>query len=357
MKKISVLVIDDSALMRKLLSDIIEADSRMEVVGVAVDPYDARDKIKKLSPDVLTLDIEMPKMNGITFLRNLMRLRPMPVVMVSTLTEKGASATLQSMELGALDYVAKSMLQEDGGLDKFSSMVVDKLYMASKANVAALASSSQLRNVDEPVHRLTNTGTVRSGRIVAIGSSTGGTEALNQLLQVLPAQAPPILVAQHIPPMFSASLANRLNDSSAMTVVEAKDGQEVLPGHCYIAPGNFHMEIRRRGNGYICRIQQAEKVNRHRPSVDVLFDSMVKEVGRNATGVILTGMGADGARGLLRMREAGCHTVGQDEATSVVYGMPRAAMELGAVEFQLPLSRIAEKILQLTSASAIKSSS
>ena len=356
MKKISVLVIDDSALMRKLLTDVIDADPRMEVVGVAVDPYDARDKIKKLSPDVLTLDIEMPKMNGITFLRNLMRLRPMPVVMVSTLTEKGATATLQSMELGALDYVAKSVLQEDAGLEKFATMVVDKVYMASKANVAALASSSRLRNEPPSQSRLTNAGTPRAGRIVAIGSSTGGTEALNQLLQVLPANTPPILVAQHIPPMFSASLASRLNESSAMTVVEAKDGQEVLPGHCYIAPGNFHLEIRRRGNGFICRTHQADKVNRHRPSVDVLYDSMIKEVGRHATGVILTGMGADGARGLVRMREAGCRTIGQDEATSVVYGMPRAAMELGGVEVQLPLSRIAEKILQLTSAGPVKKS-
>ena len=354
MKKITVLFIDDSALIRKLLSDIIDADARMEVVGAAVDAYDAREKIKQLSPDVLTLDIEMPKMNGLTFLRNLMRLRPMPVVMVSTLTEKGAAATLQSMEMGALDYVAKSVLQEERGLDKFSSMVVDKLYMASQANVAALASSSQLRNADDTVQRLTSPGIVHSGRIVAIGSSTGGTEALNQLLQVLPANSPPILVAQHIPPTFSASLAKRLHESSAMTVVEATDGLEVLPVHCYIAPGNFHLEIRRQGATFKCRVHQADKVNRHRPSVDVLFDAMVQEVGRLATGVILTGMGADGARGLLRMREAGCHTVGQNEASCVVYGMPRAAMELGGVEVELPLSRIAQKILQLTAVESTK---
>ncbi|HCH32602.1 MAG TPA: chemotaxis response regulator protein-glutamate methylesterase [Oceanospirillaceae bacterium] len=350
MKLISVLVIDDSALMRKLLTDIINADPGMEVVGVAEDPYVARDQIKLLNPDVLTLDIEMPKMNGITFLRNLMRLRPMPVVMVSTLTEKGASATLESMELGALDYVAKSTLQEDRGIAKFSKMVLEKVLMASQANVNALAKSSLLGRGDggkpKQVHY---SGVVKSTSIIAIGSSTGGTEALNQVLSVMPAESPPILIAQHIPPTFSTSLARRLNEASAMTVVEASDGMEVKKGHAYLAPGNFHLAIRRRGHGYICRIIHTEKVNRHRPSVDVLFDSMVKEVGKHATGVILTGMGADGAQGLLRMREAGCHTIGQDEASSVVYGMPRAAKELGAVEFELPLAKIPSKMLRLSS--------
>ena len=359
MKLISVLVIDDSALMRKLLTGVINGDPRMEVVGTAEDPYVAREQIKQLNPDVLTLDIEMPKMNGITFLRNLMRLRPMPVVMVSTLTEKGASATLESLELGAFDYVAKSTLQEDWGIDKFAKLVVEKVHMASLANINALAQSSLLVAMDEEKRqRLTaiETGKLKQGTIIAIGSSTGGTEALNQILSMMPANAPPIVIAQHIPATFSASLARRLNDGSAMKVIEAIDGGEILPGHAYLAPGNCHMTLRRRGHGYICRLLQTEKVNRHRPSVDVLFDSVLGEVGSLAIGVILTGMGADGAEGLLRMREAGCQTVGQDEHSSVVYGMPRAAKNLGAVEFQLPLSKIPQKLLDLcvTSESGVR---
>ena len=352
MKLISVLVIDDSALMRKLLTDIINGDPRMAVVGTAEDPYEARDQIKRLNPDVLTLDIEMPKMNGITFLRNLMRLRPMPVVMVSTLTEKGATATLESLELGAFDYVAKSTLQEDWGIDKFSMLVVEKVQMASLANINALAQSSLLVRADDDGKQLkkpVDAGVLKVGSIIAIGSSTGGTEALNQILSVMPADSPPVVIAQHIPPTFSTSLARRLNEVSAMTVMEAVDGCEILPGHAYLAPGNFHLTVRRRGRGYICRILHTEKVNRHRPSVDVLFDSVVKEVGSLAIGVILTGMGADGAKGLLRMREAGCQTVGQDEASSVVFGMPRAAKQMGAVEFELPLSKISQKILDLCS--------
>jgi len=352
LKLISVLVIDDSALMRKLLTNIINGDPRMEVIGTAEDPYVARDEIKRLNPDVLTLDIEMPKMNGITFLRNLMRLRPMPVVMVSTLTEKGAAATLESLELGAFDYVAKSTLQEDWGIDKFSMMVVEKVQMASLANVYALAQSSLLIREGEDKNHLrvsASEGGINPGSLIAIGSSTGGTEALNQILSVMPANSPPIVIAQHIPPTFSTSLARRLNEASSMTVVEAMDGCEILPGHAYLAPGNFHLTVRRRGHGYICRILHTEKVNRHRPSVDVLFDSVVSEVGRLAVGVILTGMGSDGAKGLLRMREAGCQTVGQDEASSVVYGMPKAAKQMGAVEFELPLPNIPQKILALCS--------
>jgi two-component system chemotaxis response regulator CheB len=345
--------------MRKLLTDIINGDLRMEVVGTAEDPYEARDQIKRLNPDVLTLDIEMPKMNGITFLRNLMRLRPMPVVMVSTLTEKGATATLKSLELGAFDYVAKSTLQEDWGIDKFSMLVIEKVQMASLANVNALAQSSLLVGADDDSKQLkkpVNPGVVKAGSIIAIGSSTGGTEALNQILSVMPADSPPVVIAQHIPPTFSTSLARRLNEVSAMTVMEAVDGCEILPGHAYLAPGNCHMTLRRRGHGYICRLLQTEKVNRHRPSVDVLFDSVLGEVGSLAIGVILTGMGADGAEGLLRMREAGCQTVGQDEHSSVVYGMPRAAKNLGAVEFQLPLSKIPQKLLDLcvTSESGVR---
>ena len=350
MKLISVLVIDDSVLMRKLLSGIINSDSRMEVVGTAEDPYVAREQIKRLNPDVLTLDIEMPKMNGIAFLRNLMRLRPMPVVMVSTLTEKGALATFDSLALGAFDYVAKSTLQEDWGIDKFSKLVVEKIHMASLANVNALALSSMLIRAGEDNKQspaLVSAGSLRAGSIIAIGASTGGTEALHQVLSVMPADAPPIVIAQHIPPTFSAALAKRLNEASAITVMEAEDGYEILPGHAYLAPGNCHLTLRRRGHGYICRVLNTEKVNRHRPSVDVLFDSVVKEAGSLAVGVILTGMGADGAKGLLRMRESGCHTVGQDENSCVVYGMPKVAQQIGAVEFELPLSQISQKMLAL----------
>ena len=350
MKLISVLVIDDSVLMRKLLTGIINSDSRMKVVGTAEDPYVARDQIKQLNPDVLTLDIEMPKMNGIAFLRNLMRLRPMPVVMVSTLTEKGAMATFESLSLGAVDYVAKSTLQEDWGINKFSKLVVEKIHMASLANVNALAQSSMLMRADEDHKRplpVIHSGALRIGSIIAIGASTGGTEALHQILSVMPLEAPPILIAQHIPPTFSAALAKRLNEASVITVMEATDGCEMLPGHAYVAPGNCHVTLRRRGHGYMCRILHTEKVNRHRPSVDVLFDSVAKAAGSLAVGVILTGMGADGAQGLLRMREVGCQTVGQDENSSVVYGMPRVAQQIGAVEFELPLSQISQKILAL----------
>lgn len=352
MKLISVLVIDDSALMRKLLTGIINGDPRMEVIGTAEDPLVAREQIKQLNPDVLTLDIEMPKMNGITFLRNLMRLRPMPVVMVSTLTEKGAAATLESLELGAFDYVAKSTLQEDWGIEKFSKMVLEKVYMASITNVHALAQSSLLVRANEDqcaLKRPLKAEALKVGSIVAIGSSTGGTEALNQILSAMPADSPAIVIAQHIPPTFSASLARRLNQVSAMTVMEAVDGCEVLPGHAYLAPGNVHLSVRRRGSSYICRLLQTEKVNRHRPSVDVLFDSVLEEVGSLGVGVILTGMGSDGAKGLLRMRELGCQTVGQDESSCVVYGMPKAAKEIGAVEFELPLCNIPQKILALCS--------
>lgn len=350
MKLISVLVIDDSALMRNLLSDIINSDPRMEVVGTAEDPYEARAQIKLLNPDVLTLDLEMPKMNGITFLRNLMRLRPMPVVIVSILTEKGATATLESMELGALDYVAKSILHEHHGIDKFSKIVLEKLHIASSANVNVLAQSGFLNRVNEDKKQLTiasNLGTLKSGSLIAIGASTGGIEALNQLLSVMPVDGPPVIIVQHIPPSFSTSLALRLNDVSAITVVEAKDGCEILPGHAYLAPGNFHLTVHRRGHNYICRVLSTEKVNRHRPSVDVLFNSIVNEVGSLAVGVILTGMGADGSKGLLAMRKAGCQTIGQDQASCVVYGMPKAAKEIGAVTFELPLSKIPIKMLSL----------
>jgi two-component system chemotaxis response regulator CheB len=319
----------------------------MEVVGTAEDPYVARDQIKKLNPDVLTLDIEMPNMNGITFLRNLMRLRPMPVLMVSTLTEKGAAATLESLSLGAFDYVAKSTLQEDWGIDKFSMMMIEKVHLASMANVNALAQSSLLIRRGKGAGQLKtpmNTNVVKAGSMIAIGSSTGGTEALNQVLSEMPANSPPVVIAQHILPTFSTALARYLNDGSAMTVMEAIDGCEILLGHAYLAPGNFHLTVLSRGHGYICRLLHTEKVNRHRPSVDMLFDSVLKQVGSLAVGVILTGMGADGAQGLLRMRQAGCHTVGQDEASSVVYGMPKASKDMGAVEFELPLSQIPNTI-------------
>jgi two-component system chemotaxis response regulator CheB len=249
-----------------------------------------------------------------------------------------------------LDYVAKSILHEHQGIDKFSKMVLEKLHMASLANINVLAQSSLLNRENEDRKQLTmpvNAGTIKSGSLIAIGASTGGTEALNQLLSVMPVDSPPVVIAQHIPPIFSTSLALRLNEKSAMTVVEAVDGCDILPGHAYLAPGNFHLTVHRRGHGYICRILCTEKVNRHRPSVDVLFDSVVNQVGNLAVGVILTGMGTDGAKGLLAMRNAGCHTVGQDEVSCVVYGMPKAAKEMGAVEFELPLSKISSKMLSL----------
>jgi two-component system chemotaxis response regulator CheB len=342
MAKIRVLIVDDSALVRQIIAATLNATSDIEVVGEAVDPHDAREKIKALNPDVITLDVEMPKMDGIAFLSNLMRLRPMPVVMVSTLTAKASVVTLNALELGAVDFVEKPNAGLSGELDHFTQEIQEKVRMAAKANV------TQLKNAPKRVNKLSAPLKSRStsyAHMVVIGSSTGGTEAVRNLLMNMPAGGPPVLIAQHIPENFSASFAQRLHDTCPMDAVEAKHKDPIVAGTAYVAPGNSHLTVREVGGQLCCWLEQTEKVNRHRPSVDVLFDSVTNRLGNHkAIGVILTGMGADGAEGLLRMRQAGFFTIAQDEATSVVWGMPGSAVKLGAACEVLPLDQIAARL-------------
>jgi len=357
-RRIRVLIVDDSALVRSLLSDILATDPGIEVVGVAGDAHVAREKIKQLNPDVLTLDVEMPKMDGITFLRNLMRLRPMPVVMVSSLTERGADVTLDALALGAVDYLSKPRIDLAATLKNYGEELIEKIHAASRASVRALDprraaaigakttySTTVLLKVPMPKQQLRTT-----DRIIAIGASTGGTEAIKEVLMRLPPDAPGVVIAQHIPKAFSGAFAKRMNDCCDVMVCEAQDGQQVLAGHVYIAPGDKHLMVIRDGARYVCRLDDGEPVNRHKPSVDVLFRSVARNAGRNAIGALLTGMGKDGARGLKEMCNAGSRTIAQDEATSVVWGMPGEAVALGAVQHVLPLENLAAKILSLADA-------
>jgi two-component system, chemotaxis family, protein-glutamate methylesterase/glutaminase len=364
--KIRVLIVDDSALVRQTLTKIMETDKDIEVVGSAPDPMVAREKIKRLNPDVLTLDVEMPKMDGVTFLRNLMRLRPMPVVMVSSLTEKGAEITLEALEIGAVDFVSKPKIDLAHSLQDYAAEVTSKVKAAAHAKLRVSNAPSR-RNVtisqSEPAHKMDITEKhsadivlakrsapgrfMTTDRIIAIGASTGGTEALKVVLETMPADCPGIVIAQHIPPVFSTSFAQRMDRVCAMTVFEAADGQQILPGHVYIAPGDAHLLLVRDGARYRCKLSSAPPVNRHRPSVDVLFRSVAQNAGRNAVGAILTGMGDDGAKGLKEMRDAGAPTIAQDEKTSVVWGMPGEAVAQDAVDSVLPLDRISSRILEL----------
>lgn len=356
MEKIKVLIVDDSALVRRLLTEIFQSDSTFEVVGTASDPYMARERIKKLNPDVITLDVEMPRMDGITFLENLMRLRPMPVVMVSSLTQHGAEVTLRALELGAVDFVAKPKIDVAGGLGDYSDEILSKVRGAARARVAAhrtILVATPKFSADAVIPQATASfGAGRrmlktTDRIIAIGASTGGTEALRELLVALPPDAPGIVISQHIPAAFSGPFAKRLDQAAAMSVCEAQDGQYILPGHAYIAPGDRHLIIERDGARYLCRLNSGSPVNRHRPSVDVMFRSVAQHVGPNAMGVILTGMGDDGARGLKEMQEAGARTIAQDEASSVVWGMPGSAVKLNAADQVLPLRNIPQRLLEL----------
>jgi two-component system chemotaxis response regulator CheB len=340
MSKIRVLVVDDSAFVRQLLSEMLASDPSIEVVGAAPNPFVARDMIKTLNPDVLTLDIEMPRMDGLAFLEKIMALRPMPVVMISSLTQKGAEIALRALEMGAIDFVAKPVVGLVDGLPALRGEIIAKVKAAAVAKVRTL-SGTKVQPIRKPGASY-NT----SEKIIAVGASTGGVEALQELLMAFPSDAPAIVVTQHMPAMFTASFANRLNQCCAVTVSQAQNGQRVLPGHVYIAPGAFHLELARNGANYVCRVHDEAPVSGHRPSVDVLFRSVAHAAGPNAVGVILTGMGKDGAVGLLEMRTAGASTVGQDEASCVVYGMPKAAREGGAVEMELPLNKIAHHVLQ-----------
>ncbi|WP_340616597.1 protein-glutamate methylesterase/protein-glutamine glutaminase [Xenorhabdus entomophaga] len=344
MNKITVLCVDDSALMRQIMREIINSHPDMEVVDCAPDPFVARDLIKKHNPQVLTLDVEMPRMDGIDFLEKLMRLRPMPVVMVSSLTAKGSEITLKALELGAVDFVTKPQLGIREGMLAYSEMIAEKIRAAAQAKVSTMT--------PEPVNTtpLNFKPLLSSEKLIAVGASTGGTEAIKNLLQFLPVTSPALLITQHMPPGFTRSFAERLNKLSQIMVKEAEDGERVLPGHAYIAPGDCHMELCRSGANYQIMITNAPPVNRHRPSVDVLFRSVAKYAGRNAVGVILTGMGSDGAAGLLEMKQAGAYTLAQSEASCVVFGMPRAAIQLGAVDDVMDMQKISKAMLAKISA-------
>ncbi len=340
-----VLIVDDSALVRGVLSEILSEDPQIEVVGTAADPLIARDKIKQLQPDVLTLDVEMPRMDGLTFLENLMRLRPMPVLMVSSLTAQGAEVTLQALELGAVDFVTKPALDVKAGLEEYAETLREKVKAAAMARPRGLSALKSRPAVEAPPRSRPRRFSTTE-KIIAIGASTGGTEAIKDVLMGMPPDAPAIVVTQHIPAMFSAPFAARMNRVCAMSVCEASDRLPILPGHVYIAPGSHHLLIERSGARYLCRLSDAPPENRHRPSVDTMFRSIVEYVGTNAVGAILTGMGEDGARQLLEMRRIGAHTVAQDESTSVVWGMPGAAVRCGAAEQVLPLQNIAGQLLE-----------
>jgi two-component system chemotaxis response regulator CheB len=354
-RRIRVLIIDDSALVRRILSELLSADDEMEVVGTAGDAYIARDKIKQFDPDVLTLDVEMPKMDGVTFLRNLMRLRPMPVVMVSSLTEHGAEITLDALAVGAVDYLPKPKIDVAATLGDYAEELRAKIKAAAKARVrqysgpatsaAGIPGVAPKYSADAVLPKAPAPRQFRTtDRIIAIGASTGGTEAIKDVLIGLPADTPGIVIAQHIPKAFSTPFARRMNACCQMTVYEAEDGQQILPGHVYIAPGDRHLLLVRDGARYVCRLDDGQPVNRHKPSVDVLFRSVAQQAGRNAIGVILTGMGKDGALGLKEMRDAGCPTIAQDEATSVVWGMPHEAVVLGAAAHVLGLHEISARL-------------
>ena len=345
MKKIKVLIVDDSELIRQVLREILTAAPDFDVVGAAADPYEARELIKQLNPDVLTLDIEMPKMDGISFLKNLMRLRPMPVVMISTLTEAGAPATLDALEIGAVDYVAKPKGGSWQDLQGYAQIIQEKVRNAASANIAARERPSG--SAPEPTRSSgASAERFKSTKVICIGSSTGGTEALKEVLLTMPENCPPVLMAQHIPPAFSLTFAERLNQTCRISVCEAKAGMPLKPGHAYLAPGDRHLRVMKKPTGLVTALYDGEKVNGHIPSVDVLFDSVVEQVGKDTVAAILTGMGSDGAKGLKHIQDAGGETVAQDEATSVVWGMPGAAVKLGAAKKVLPLKKIGAALLQ-----------
>ncbi|MEO1878497.1 MAG: chemotaxis response regulator protein-glutamate methylesterase [Methylococcales bacterium] len=360
MTKIRLLIIDDSALVRKMLTEIFNKSEVIEVVGTAADPIIARDKIKRLKPDVLTLDIEMPRMDGLTFLRNLMRLRPLPVVMVSTLTEKGAAVTLEALELGAIDFVEKPKIDISNTLNEYAEDIIAKVKVAAKANVRGLPLKSKPKSkaifkasATSEKHTADVIISADTGRkhfkttdmIIAVGASTGGTEAIKSVVSNLPNTTPAIVISQHLPVAFSASFASHVDHVSAMKCCIARNYQHISPGNIYIAPGDKHLIVIRDGARYICQLNDGPPVNRHKPAVDVMFRSVAQNVGSNAIGVMLTGMGADGAKGMKEMKDAGAINIIQDEASSVVWGMPGEAFKLGGVDYVVSLEDVAEKIL------------
>jgi two-component system chemotaxis response regulator CheB len=350
-KRIKVLIVDDSALVRRILTDMLSSDPAMQVLGAAGDAYMAREKIKALNPDVITLDVEMPRMDGLTFLRNLMRLHPLPVIMVSSLTEHGAEVTLDALAIGAVDYLPKPKIDLAATLADYKAELIAKVKMAAKTRVYSRDYTREVPasvGADAVLSRQAAPRQLRTTeRIIAIGASTGGTEAIKDVLVQLPHDTPGIVIAQHIPKLFSGAFARRMDSICQMTVCEAEDGQQILRGHAYVAPGDRHLLVVRDGARYACRLDDGSPVNRHKPSVDVLFRSVAQQAGRNAIGVILTGMGKDGALGLKEMRDAGSRTIAQDEATSMVWGMPGESVAIGAAMDVLPLPQIHARILAL----------
>lgn len=352
MKKIRVVVVDDSALVRGLLSEIINRQRDMECVGAANDPLIAREMIRDLNPDVITLDIEMPRMDGIDFLARLMRLRPMPVVMISTLTERGAEVTMRALELGAVDFVAKPRIGLADGINELAGQIVEKVRIAASAHIRRVAPTASPSNGGATAPsgsalrpELLSMGRVSTEKLICIGASTGGTEAIKEILTRMPADSPGIVITQHMPPGFTTSFAARLNTLCQITVQEAVHGARVLPGHAYIAPGGKQFRVDKSGANYVCVVEDGEAVNRHKPSVEVLFKSAARVVGRNAFGIMLTGMGGDGAKAMREMKDAGSYNYVQDEASCIVFGMPREAILHGAADEVLPLLDIAGALL------------
>ncbi len=343
-RKIRVLIVDDSAIMREMLAQILKSAPDIEVAGMAEDPYDARAQIKALNPDVVTLDVEMPKMDGLTFLEKIMTLRPMPVVMISGLTQDNSEMALRALEIGAVDIVAKSKVNLDLSLAEKEAEIVAKIRGAAAANLGIGVSDGNASSSDDGRVRLPK-GYDPESKVIAIGASTGGVEAIRKVLTGMPGNCPAILMVQHMPETFTDKLARRLDGLVAPRVMEATHDARVEPGHVFIAPGDRHLEFAPGANGLRCRLSDGECASGHKPSVDYLFHSAARVAGKNAVGVLLTGMGRDGAKGLCAMRDAGAVTIGQDEVTSTVYGMPKAAFEDGAVERQLPLRGIADAIL------------
>jgi len=345
-KSIKVLIVDDQALIRQLLHSILSQDPDIEVIGTAVDPFDARKKIKQLNPDVITLDIEMPQMDGITFLKNLMRLRPTPVVMISTLTEKGADITLEALEIGAIDYIPKPKIAVESELPAIASQIIEKVKNAALANLHALEPNT---NQEQSRYALKPSTSKQNNRIdlIAIGASTGGTEAIKEVLRRLPNAMPPIVIVQHMPAGFTTSFAARLEQMLDLNVEEfTSKSKQLLPNHIYLANGSQHLSVKEKGSHFFGITDDSEEVNRHKPSVEVLFSAVAKHCKNRAIGVMLTGMGSDGAKGMLSMKNAGAITIAQDEASSVVWGMPRAAAELGATTTILPLQKIGKFLVK-----------
>lgn len=348
--KIRVIVVDDSALVRSLLSEIINRQRDMECIGTANDPLVAREMIREMNPDVITLDVEMPRMDGIDFLGRLMRLRPMPVVMISTLTERGAEVTMRALELGAIDFVAKPRVGLASGLNDLATQIVDKIRVAAVAQVRRAApreASSAHPGAGTGVAAAPAAllGRLSTEKLICIGASTGGTEAIKEVLVHMPADSPGIVITQHMPPGFTTSFAARLNGLCQITVKEAVNGERILPGHAYIAPGGTQFHVARSGANYVAVVDDGPPVNRHKPSVEVLFKSAAAVVGRNAFGIMLTGMGNDGAAAMREMKDAGSYNYVQDEATCIVFGMPREAIAHGAADEVLPLGQIAPALI------------